>query len=228
MNELVWDGLVFIKLHYSSNWILISTVTVLKKRQCWEYLLSCVPCVFMPLYPFYGGKKLDVFFSLHFLSGFKQTVRFSRNHIKIRGDLYPLSPMLTVRPAAVGTSLLWEKLRWGGKDLGPLLSTRLAAVTAVVEGGVAALGRPREGEGVALGNPRDGEGKPGSDTAEGKVGKLLRWSLFTGRRKRKIYNKHVNYVAKHIRGVFNRVHKIGQGNNQTTWKQNSHISQLTS
>lgn len=69
---------------------------------------------------------------------------------------------------------------------------------------------------MALGNPRDGEGKPGSDTAEGKVGKLLRWSLFTGRRKRKIYNKHVNYVAKHIRGVFNRVHKIGQGNNQTT------------
>lgn len=60
---------------------------------------------------------------------------------------------------------------------------RLAAGAAVVEGGVAALGRPREGEGVALGKPRDGEGKPGSDTAEGKVGKLLRCSLFTGREK---------------------------------------------
>lgn len=60
-NERVWGGLVFIKPHYSLNWIVLSTVTVHKKRQCWEYLLSCVPCVFMPLYPFYGGEKWDVF-----------------------------------------------------------------------------------------------------------------------------------------------------------------------
>lgn len=51
------------------------------------------------------------------------------------------------------------------------------------EGGAAALGRPREGEGVALGKPKDDEGKPGSDTAEGKVGKLLMCSLLRGARK---------------------------------------------
>lgn len=42
---------------------------------------------------------------------------------------------------------------------------------------MAALGRPREGEGVALGKPRDGEGKLGSDTADGRVGKLFMCSL---------------------------------------------------
>lgn len=62
-------------------------------------------------------------------------------------------------------------------DLGPLFSTRLAVVGATEEGGAAALGRPSEGEGVALGKPKDGEGKLGSDTVEGKVGKLLMCSL---------------------------------------------------
>lgn len=42
---------------------------------------------------------------------------------------------------------------------------------------MAALGRPREGEGVALGKPKEGDGKLGSDTAEGKVDKLLMCSL---------------------------------------------------
>lgn len=79
---------------------------------------------------------------------------------------------------------------------------------------MAALGSPREGEGVALGKPRDGEGKPASDTAEGKVGKLLRCSLFTRRRKIKIHDKHVNYVAKH---------KIGQGDSGPPDNKNSHI-----
>ncbi len=37
---------------------------------------------------------------------------------------------------------------------------------------------------MALGKPNDGEGKLGSDTAEGKVDKLLMCSLFTGTRKR--------------------------------------------
>lgn len=49
---------------------------------------------------------------------------------------------------------------------------------------MAALGRPREAEGVALGRPKDGEGKLGSDTAEGKVDKLLMCSLFAGQRER--------------------------------------------
>lgn len=57
---------------------------------------------------------------------------------------------------------------------------RLAEVEAAEEGGAAALGRPRDGEGVALGKPKDGEGKLGSDTAEGKVGKLM-CSLFRGK-----------------------------------------------
>lgn len=91
--------------------------------------------------------------------------------------------MLTVRAAAEGASLLWEKPRCGGSDLGPLLSTRLAAVGAALEGGVAALGRPREGEGVALGKPKEGEGKLDSDTAEGRVGKLLMCSLLKEQRK---------------------------------------------
>lgn len=65
----------------------------------------------------------------------------------------------------------------------------------MVEGGVAALGRPREGEGVALGKPKDGEGKLGSDTAEGKVGKLLMCSLLTGQRKIKMgENKHTTNI----------------------------------
>lgn len=48
---------------------------------------------------------------------------------------------------------------------------------AVLEGGVAALGRPREGDGVALGRPREGDGKLDSETAEASVGKLLKCSL---------------------------------------------------
>lgn len=79
--------------------------------------------------------------------------------------------------------MLWEKPKWGGKDLGgplpPLVSTRLAAaVEAVLEGGVAALGSPREGDGVALGRPSEGDGKPDSDTADASVGKLLKCSLW--------------------------------------------------
>lgn len=62
-----------------------------------------------------------------------------------------------------------------------MLSTRLAVVEAAEEGVAAALGRPREGEGVALGKPKDGEGKLVSDTAEGKVAKLLMCSLFRER-----------------------------------------------
>lgn len=61
---------------------------------------------------------------------------------------------------------------------------------AVVEAGVATLGRPRDGEGVALGKPKDGEGKLGSVAPEGKVGKLLMCSLYTEPKKetlRKIY-----------------------------------------
>lgn len=56
---------------------------------------------------------------------------------------------------------------------------------------------------MALGKPKDGEGKLGSDTAEGKVGKLLICSLLTGQRKIKMgKNKHIEYVAKQKRGVF--------------------------
>lgn len=59
------------------------------------------------------------------------------------------------------------------------VSTRLGAgAGAALEGGVAALGRPREGDGVALGSPREGDGKLDSDTAEASVGKLLRCSLW--------------------------------------------------
>lgn len=82
--------------------------------------------------------------------------------------------------------MLWEKPKWGGRDLGgplpPLVSTRLAAaaVEAVLEGGVAALGRPREGDGVALGRPREGDGKLDSDTVDASVGKLLKCSLWEG------------------------------------------------
>ena len=87
----------------------------------------------------------------------------------------------TVRGALAtdGTSLFLEKPRWGGRDLGSLLSTRLAVVGTVEEDGAAALGRPREGEGVALGKPKDGDGKLGSVTADGK---LLMCSLFMGPR----------------------------------------------
>lgn len=56
---------------------------------------------------------------------------------------------------------------------------------------MAALGRPSEGEGVALGKPKDGEGKLGSDTAEGKVGKLLMCSLLPNLRERKM-GKDIN------------------------------------
>jgi hypothetical protein len=63
--------------------------------------------------------------------------------------------------------LFWEKPRWGGRVLGPLLSTRLDNEGTVEE----------EGGGAALGRPRDGEGKLGSDTAGGRVGKLLMGSL---------------------------------------------------
>lgn len=73
--------------------------------------------------------------------------------------------------------------RCGGRGLGPLLSTRLATVGVVDKGGVAPLGRPREGEGVTMGKPRDGDGKLGSETAEGKVGKLLMWSLLIEKRR---------------------------------------------
>lgn len=67
---------------------------------------------------------------------------------------------------------------------------------AVEEGGAAALGRPMEGEGVALGKPKEGEGKLGSDTASGKVGKLLMCSLFTGQRERKMgKDKHSENVS---------------------------------
>lgn len=78
----------------------------------------------------------------------------------------------------------WEKPKWGGRDLGgplpPLVSTRLAAaaVEAVLEGGVAALGSRREGDGVELGRPSEGDGKLDSDTADTSVGKLLKCSLW--------------------------------------------------
>ena len=67
-----------------------------------------------------------------------------------------------------------EKPRWGGRDRGPVLSTR---PIEGAEGEAPALGRPREGEGVALGKPREGEGKLGSDTANGSVDMLLIGSL---------------------------------------------------
>lgn len=44
---------------------------------------------------------------------------------------------------------------------------------------------------MAPGKPKDGEGKLGSGTAEGKVGKLLMCSLFTGQRKKKDTEKQI-------------------------------------
>lgn len=32
--------------------------TILKNCQCWDYLLSWLPCVFKPLYPFYRDKEM--------------------------------------------------------------------------------------------------------------------------------------------------------------------------
>lgn len=66
-------------------------------------------------------------------------------------------------------------------------------VEAAGEGGAAALGRLRAGEGVVLGKPKDGEGKLGSDTAEGKVGKLLMCSLFR-EKSRERWAKTCKYV----------------------------------
>lgn len=98
----------------------------------------------------------------------------------------------TVSAAAEETSLLWEKPKWGGRDLGgpllPLVSARLApaAVEAALEGGVAALGRPREGDGVAVGRPREGDGKLDSDTVDASVGKLLKCSLWEGTQEKNV------------------------------------------
>lgn len=66
---------------------------------------------------------------------------------------------------------------------------------------MAALGRPREGEGVALGKPRDGEGKLGSDTAEGRVGKLLMCSLLTGQTERWGKDKYTYGIIKNDKSI---------------------------
>ena len=110
----------------------------------------------------------------------------SLNHTERKGFILTVKGAL----AADGTSLLWEKPRWGGMDLEPLFSTRLAVVGTLEEGGAAALGRPREGDGVALGKPKDGEGKLGSDTPDGK---LLMCSLFTGPREKMLLIYHADF-----------------------------------
>lgn len=80
-------------------------------------------------------------------------------------------------------------------------------VEAAGEGGAAALGRPRDGEGVALGKPKDGEGKLGSDTAEGKVGKLLMCSLFREKSRERWVKIFHNYEIHDIKGKIHTLHK---------------------
>lgn len=54
---------IILKLAFSHKHITLGFITyfgtILKNCQCWDYLLSWLPCVFKLLYPFYRNKEMS-------------------------------------------------------------------------------------------------------------------------------------------------------------------------